>query len=241
MCPIAAGASAKGFRCDRRLSRLWRQLMSRTIGSLFIALSTAALFAGCAEAPDAATPDDTGTVTKAGGAPMVTSATSAQAIGAAAAPGLGAAFALASSNAAALVASRPAFLHASPHDAFVQRGMESSSGLLYVPYERTYAGLPVVGGDFVVVIDGAGQIASNSSALEHPIDLASITPTLSQTAAETIATQRLRSLTRLEGTQLVVNALGATARLAWESTVDGVGANGISRLTVDVDAITGAV
>jgi Zn-dependent metalloprotease len=219
--------------------------MNRTIGSLFIALSTAALFAGCAEAPDAgsaaASPDDTGTVTKAGGAPMVTSATSAQAIGAAAAPGLGAAFALASSNAAALVASRPAFLQASPHDAFVQRGMESSSGLLYVPYERTYAGLPVVGGDFVVVIDGAGQIASNSSALEHPIDLASITPTLSQTAAETIATQRLRSLTRVEGTQLVVNALGPTARLAWESTVDGFGANGISRLTVDVDAITGAV
>src|SRR5262249_14285212 len=76
---------------------------------------------------------------------------------------------------------------------------------------------------------------------ERPIDLPSITPSLSQTAAETIASQRLRSLTRVEGTQLVVNALGATPRLAWESTVDGFGANGISRLTVDVDALTGAV
>src|SRR5512147_2387870 len=84
-------------------------LMNRTIGSLFIALSTAAIFAGCADDPDAAsaaaTPDDIGT--------------SAQAIGAPTAPGLGAASALASSNAAALVASRPAFLHASPNDAFV--------------------------------------------------------------------------------------------------------------------------
>jgi Zn-dependent metalloprotease/subtilisin-like proprotein convertase family protein len=92
-----------------------------------------------------------------------------------------------------------------------------------------------------MVIDGAGQNVYNSSALDHAIDLPSITPTLSQAAAEVIATQRLRSLTRVEGTQLVVNALGATPRLAWESTVDGFGANGISRLTVDVDALTGAV
>jgi Zn-dependent metalloprotease len=48
-------------------------------------------------------------------------------------------------------------------------------------------------------------------------------------------------VTRVEGTQLVVNALGDTARLAWETTVEGFGADGISRLTVDVDAITGAV
>ena len=212
--------------------------MNRTIGSLFVALSTAALFAGCADVPDpastAATPDDTGAVTRAGGA-------RAQAGGAPTTPGLGAALAVASSNAAALVASRPAFLHASPSDAFVQGSVESSSGHFYVPYERTYAGLPVVGGDFVMVIDGAGQTVFHSTALEHPIALASTAPTLSQTAAETIATQRLRSVTRLEGTQLVVNALGPTARLAWESTVDGFGANGISRLTVDVDAITGAV
>jgi len=216
--------------------------MNRTIGSFFVALSTAALFAGCAtDDPDAAgaaaTSDNIGMVTTAGGA----SAKGAQAIGAPTTPSLGAAHALASSNAAALVASRPAFLHASPNDAFVQGNAMSSGGHVYVPYERTYAGLPVVGGDFVMVIDGAGQLANTSVAQERPIDLASITPTLSQAAAETIATQRLRSVTRVEGTQLVVNALGATTRLAWESTVDGFGANGISRLTVDVDAITGTV
>jgi Zn-dependent metalloprotease len=216
----------------------------RTIGSFFIALSTAAIFAGCVDDPDAAsaaaTPDGIGTATTAG-ASVVASTTSAQAIGAPTSPGLAAAYALASSNAAAIVASRPAFLHASPNDAFVQGRMESSSGLFYVPYERTYAGLPVVGGDFVLVVDGAGQHVFHSVAQERPIDIPSITPTLSQAAAEAIATQRLRSVTRVEGTQLVVNALGATARLAWESTVDGFGANGISRLTVDVDALTGSV
>jgi hypothetical protein len=69
----------------------------------------------------------------------------------------------------------------------------------------------------------------------------SLTPALSKAAAEAIATGQLRSAGQIEGTQLVVNALGSTARLAWESTVDGIGAGGISRLTVDVDALTGAV
>jgi Zn-dependent metalloprotease/subtilisin-like proprotein convertase family protein len=171
----------------------------------------------------------------------VASAAWPRAVGAPTTPGLAAAYALASRNAAALVASRPAFLQASPHDGFAQASVVSSSGLFYVAYERTFAGLPVVGGDFVTVIDSAGQVTYTSVALERPIDLASITPSLSQAAAEAIATGRLQSVTRVEGTQLVVNALDATPRLAWESTVDGFGANGISRLTVDVDAITGAV
>jgi Zn-dependent metalloprotease/subtilisin-like proprotein convertase family protein len=213
--------------------------MNRTIGSLFAALSTAAVFAGCANDPDiaspAAKPDGTATV-----AP-VQRATRAQTIGTPVAPGLATSSALASNNAAALVASGPAFLQASPHDAFVQGNVVSSSGLFYVPYERTYAGIPVVGGDFVMVMDGAGQNIHNSTALDHPISLASISPTLSQSAAEVIATRQLQTVTRVEGTELVVNALGRTARLAWESTVDGFGANGISRLTVDVDAIDGSV
>ncbi|HEX4422355.1 MAG TPA: M4 family metallopeptidase [Kofleriaceae bacterium] len=149
--------------------------------------------------------------------------------------------AAASRTADAFVATRPAILQVSPRDAFVQGNVQQSDGVTYVPYERTYAGLPVVGGDFVTVIDRAGQIAHHSVALQHPIDLASVTPKLTQAAAETIATLRLRSLTGIEGTQLVVYALDATPRLAWETTVNGIGANGISRLTVHVDALTGAV
>jgi zinc metalloprotease ZmpA len=212
--------------------------MNRTIGSVFIALSTATLFAGCVDAPDAESPaapsEDFITVRKPGGAPVVLSSVRAQ-------PTSGLATANAIASASAFVAGQPALLHISPHDAFVQGSVAVSDSVYYVPFERTFAGLPVVGGDFVTVVDGAGQVVYHSTALERAIDLASITPTLSRTAAETIATQRLRSVTGMEGTQLVVNALGATPRLAWETTVNGFGANGISRLTVDVDALNGAV
>jgi Zn-dependent metalloprotease len=157
------------------------------------------------------------------------------------APGAVAVHVLAARNAAALVASRPGFLYPGPNDGFVQGAVVSSGRSHYVPYERTYAGLPVVGGDFVLVTDHAGQIIYSSVARDRPIDVPSITPTLTRAAAEAIAANQLRSVTRLEGTQLVLHAMDPTARLAWESTVDGIGADGISRLTVDVDALTGAV
>ena len=166
---------------------------------------------------------------------------SASALLAATPPGPAVGHILAARNAAALVASRPAFLQATAGEAFVQGSVVSSGGTFYVPYERTYAGLRVVGGDLVVVLDDAGRNVYNSVALQRPISLASVTPKLSQSVAESIASGQLRSVTRMEGTELVVNALGTTPRLTWESTVDGIGGNGISRLTVDVDAITGAV
>ena len=218
--------------------------MNRTFGCLSIAISTAATFAGCVGDPGAAsgtaTPDDPSAVAAAKGTPAAVSATWAQTAGQMA-PGLAAAYALASSNADVLVATRPAFLHVSPNDEFAQRSVMSSSGVFYVAYERTHAGLPVIGGDFVMVVDGAGQVTYTSVAQDHLIDVPSLTPTLSQVGAEAIASRQLRSVTRVEGTQLVVYALDGNSRLAWESTINGFGANGISRLTVDVDAITGAV
>jgi zinc metalloprotease ZmpA len=143
--------------------------------------------------------------------------------------------------AAALVASRPGALHAGPDDGFVQRPVLSSLGWQYVPYERTYRGLPVIGGDFVVVVDPAGQVSSTSVAQEQAIKGVDTTPKLSRAAAEKVASGRLKSAARVEGSRLVVYALGASPRLAWESAVDGTGAEGISELTVEVDAITGAV
>src|SRR5689334_7244808 len=215
--------------------------MKAPIGSVLVAMSTATMLAGCIDDPAdpsaAASPDDIAAVPAAGRAPAGTNAAQA-----ATTPGMVPSFAFASRHADVLVASRPAFLHASPNDAFAQTGVVPSGELSYVAYERTHLGLPVIGGDFVLVIDGAGQIAYRSVAQERPIDLPSITPTLSQAAAESIAARQLLTVTRVEeGTQLVVNALGPTARLAWESTVEGFGDDGISRLTVDVDAITGAV
>src|SRR5256714_3200231 len=128
---------------------------------------------------------------------------------------------------------------ASPNDRFVPGAVVSSGATQYVPYERTYAGIPVVGGDFVLVLNNAGQVVYNSVALQHPIGNVGTTPTVAQNDAESVAKKQLTSVSRLESTRLVVYALGNAPRLAWESTVAGTGADGPSRLSVDVDALTG--
>ncbi len=147
--------------------------------------------------------------------------------------------AVAADKAASFVAGKPAALHASTDDAFVQHSVISSAGLQYVPYDRTYKGLPVVGGDFVVVVDGAGQVRYTSVAQQRQISVGT-TATVTKNAAQKVARQQVATVTSVEGTQLVVVALDEP-RLAWETTVDGTGAGGPSRLTVDVDALTGAV
>jgi zinc metalloprotease ZmpA len=149
--------------------------------------------------------------------------------------------ALAAQKATELVASRPTYLMASPDDAFAQASITSTRTAQFVAYERTYRGIPVVGGDFVLVLDNAGQTTFASVALQHPIPALSTTPAVTQASAVTVAKQQLRSVTGVESTRLVVYALGSAPRLAWESTVDGVGPEGYSRLSVDVDAISRTV
>ena len=158
------------------------------------------------------------------------------------APSPATAQALAVRSADTLVASHPAFLFASPGEQYVRGSVASSSGIQYVPYERTYAGLPVVGGDFVVVTNAAGQVTYHSVAQRHAIGSLSTAPVLTSAEAASVAAGQLRSVSRVEGTRLVVLALGSgPATLAWETTVDGTGSDGVSRLSVDVDARTGAV
>ena len=148
---------------------------------------------------------------------------------------------LAAKTAASIVASRPSYLYASADESFAQQKVHASSGLQYVPYQRRYANLKVVGGDFVVVTNSAGQVLYKSVAMTKPIGSIGVTPALSKDAAEAVAKQQLSSVSAVEGSELVVYALGETPRLAWESTVNGVGAEGYSRLTLEIDALTGAV
>ncbi|MFE9429125.1 M4 family metallopeptidase [Kitasatospora sp. NPDC006697] len=174
---------------------------------------------------------------------MVTALTTAGASTAATPPAAPeAAQALAARSADALVASRPAFLHAGTNEQFTRHQVASSGSTEYVPYDRTYSGIPVVGGDFVIVTNAAGQVVYDSVAQQHPIGSLSVAPTLSSAQAEAVASAQLKSVSKVEGTRLVVYALGSgPAALAWESTVDGTGDDGYSRLSVDVDARTGAV
>src|SRR5436190_11820423 len=112
---------------------------------------------------------------------------------------------LAAQNSDALVAGRPAFLHASANETFARDNVVSSGGAQYVSYQRTYSGIPVVGGDFVLVADGTGQVVFTSVALERPIGNLSATPQVSKSAAEAVASGQLRTVTTVEDTRLLVD------------------------------------
>src|SRR5690242_10621109 len=57
-------------------------------------------------------------------------------------------------------------------ETFVRTGVTpGGGGLYYASYQRTYHGLPVVGGDAVVVADGAGRVRGTEAAHTAPISV----------------------------------------------------------------------
>ncbi|HEV7648497.1 MAG TPA: M4 family metallopeptidase [Actinophytocola sp.] len=146
----------------------------------------------------------------------------------------------AASAASAFVASKPAALHASASDKFTQHSAVNFKGTQYVPFDRTYKNLPVVGGDFVVVTNSSGQVMHTSVSQDQTINLASTTPKLTAAQAEATARGALKSVTAVTAPQLVVYAHG-TPGLAYQTTVTGTGSEGYSKLSVVVDAQTGKV
>jgi Zn-dependent metalloprotease len=152
--------------------------------------------------------------------------------------------ALAAHAAAAFVASRPAALHASASDAYLAHPVVSTpQGLQYVAYDRTYQGLPVYGGDFVVVTNAAGQLLSTSVAQSAAINLASTTPARSAASAATTARGKAagKSVDAVSAGREVVFALTGTPRLAWENVVTSHTGATPSKLHVFTDANSGAV
>jgi Zn-dependent metalloprotease len=141
----------------------------------------------------------------------------------------------------ALVASDLARLHKSPDDTMIRTGTTiGGQGLRYVSYERTYRGLPVVGGDVVVVTDSAGRVLNTAVAQQQVISVGT-TPKVSAAAARATAEAELATVATAGGPRLVVLAWGSH-RLTWEVKVTGTRAGGApSVLTVYVDALTGAV
>jgi hypothetical protein len=130
------------------------------------------------------------------------------------------------SAADALVAGRPAALHPGADDAYTRKATLSADGWQYVPYERTYRGLPVIGGDFVVVVDPSGKVNTTSVAQKTTIAGLDVHPKVTQAAALAVAGG-------VGNSRLVVDATSGTARLAWEV--------GTTARTVFVDAVTGTI
>ena len=143
----------------------------------------------------------------------------------------------AASSAARLVSSKPELLKATKHDAFKAGKVIQSGGLSYVPYERTYRGLPVVGGDFVVSTDDTGRVLATSVAQTRAVSLRSVNATVPRTAARATSARQLRHAILGRSRLVVLQRTGS--RLAWETWVTGKKHGEASRLTVYVDARSG--
>jgi Zn-dependent metalloprotease len=149
--------------------------------------------------------------------------------------------AIATQAADSFVAARPAALLAGAGEQFVQLGTINSDGLQYVSYARTYQGLPVIGGDFVVVADGVGKVQDLSVAQGRTIGSLSTSPTVTAKRAAEIASGVLTKVDSVDAPVLSVYALDGASRLAWDTMATGVANGEYSRQSVYVDALTGAV
>jgi Zn-dependent metalloprotease len=120
------------------------------------------------------------------------------------------------------------------------------NGASHVRLHRSYRGLEVVGGDMVVHQGAANRWKGSSLTLDKGLDLA-VTPTVSEAAATAVAlapsaVTNLISGETAESASLLVDATGASPRLAWRVLSGGVQHDGTpSRLASYVDATTGAL
>ncbi|MFE2067386.1 M4 family metallopeptidase [Streptomyces sp. NPDC059467] len=122
------------------------------------------------------------------------------------------------------------------------------SGTQHVRYDRTYRQLPVLGGDFVVHLKADGAYRSADRATRSTISLTSIVPRISAPKAADLAVNALRAVNLGDAlkqvqakSQLVVDALHGTPKLAWRTNAvgkDSLG-NPVAR-TVLTDARSGA-
>ena len=122
------------------------------------------------------------------------------------------------------------------------RSIVDDSGKAHVRYTRTYRGLRVYGGDFVVHTDPAGGYAGASVGLAAPLSLGTTARVTAEDAAKTAVASFAGAVASVGTPELFVDASRASARLAWETVVNGWAPDGQtpSRLHVITDAVTGA-
>ncbi|MDX3752388.1 M4 family metallopeptidase [Streptomyces sp. AK08-02] len=125
---------------------------------------------------------------------------------------------------------------------------KDADGTVHTRYERTYAGLPVLGGDLVVHTPPAAKATGTVSSTfntRRAISVASTTPTFAKSAAETKALGAAKALDAEKATtdsaRKVIWAGNGTPKLAWETVIGGLQDDGTpSQLHVITDAQTGA-
>jgi Zn-dependent metalloprotease len=127
--------------------------------------------------------------------------------------------------------------------------VKDNDGTLHTRYERTYDGLPVLGGDLVVHTPPAAQATGTLSTTfnnnRRTVSVRSTTATFGKAAAETKALRTAKALDAdkpaAQGARKVIWAGSGTPKLAWETVVSGFQDDGTpSKLHVITDATTGA-
>ncbi|WP_435862790.1 M4 family metallopeptidase [Streptomyces phaeochromogenes] len=125
--------------------------------------------------------------------------------------------------------------------------VKDNDGTLHTRYERTWSGLPVLGGDVVVHTPPASQASGTVSSTfntKQTIKVPSTTPAFSKSAAETKALGAAKALDAEKATtdsaRKVIWAGSGTPKLAWETVIGGLQDDGTpSQLHVITDAVSG--
>ncbi|MGW0879771.1 M4 family metallopeptidase [Streptomyces sp. NPDC002671] len=119
--------------------------------------------------------------------------------------------------------------------------IKDRDGTVHTRYERTYAGLPVLGGDLVTHVAKNGDLKGVSKATNARISVPTTTAAVSPTNAKKSALKAASGTKATTSTsRKVVWADGAKPVLAYESVVKGVQHDGTpSELHVITDATTG--
>ncbi|GII84369.1 peptidase M28 [Sphaerisporangium siamense] len=143
----------------------------------------------------------------------------------------------------AVEGNRTAIRGADPDKYEVFRVKVDPGGTAHVRYSRTYRGLRVRGGDFVVHLKPDGTFADASVGLTAPLNVGTRPAVPAATAAQRAKERFAGRVTQVGTPDLFVDASSGQGRLAWDVLVSGWAKDGQtpSRLHVTVDATTGAV
>ncbi|MGW1088135.1 M4 family metallopeptidase [Streptomyces sp. NPDC002596] len=123
--------------------------------------------------------------------------------------------------------------------------LKDADGTVHTRYERTFAGLPVLGGDLVVHAAANGAVKGVSKATKATVKVASTTAVKSADSVKSFALGRAKAkgttAPKVGTVRKVVWAASGKPVLAWESVIGGVQHDGTpSELHVITDATTGA-
>ncbi|MFI5530014.1 M4 family metallopeptidase [Kitasatospora sp. NPDC051853] len=126
-------------------------------------------------------------------------------------------------------------------DLVVKDVIVDADGTQHVRFDRTYQGLPVVGGDLVVHQNAHGKLLDSSRGKAHDPKVKSTKPSVPAQVSAAGALGQAEGIKAATSTpELIVWAADGTPRLAWRTTVAGVGEHGQPKGKVVVtDAASG--